>query len=260
MTALLRIGTRGSKLALAQAAELTSRLAAMHPDLAAPGAIETVTIRTTGDKVQDRPLAEIGGKALFTKEIEEALADRRIDLAVHSAKDMPTFLPRGLAIAACLPREDPRDAFFSIKAPSLAALAPGAIVGTSSPRRSAQILNLRRDLRVAPIRGNVDTRLRKLDAGECDATILAVAGVKRLGLEARITAMMPFDDMLPAPAQGAIAIEIRENDERARHYLAAVDDAATSICVAAERARCSACSTALAARRSRRSRRFPASP
>jgi hydroxymethylbilane synthase len=233
---LLRIGTRGSALALAQAAQVTAALAAAHPALAAPGAIETVAIRTTGDKVQDRPLYEIGGKALFTKEIEEALLDGRIDLAVHSGKDMPTFLPPGLILAACLPREDPRDAFLSHRANSVAALPAGATIGTSSPRRTAQILHARPDLTIVPLRGNIDTRLRKLDAGEADAAVLALAGLKRLGLEARATAIVALDDMLPAPAQGAIALEIRADDEPTARFLSAIDHAETSLCVAAERA------------------------
>ena len=232
---LLRIGTRGSALALAQAAELSRRLAA-HPELAAPGAIETVTIKTTGDQVRDRTLAAIGGKGLFTKELEEALLAGTIDLAVHSAKDLPTWLPAGLLLAGCLPREDPRDAFFSPRAASLAELPRGAVVGTSSPRRRAQVLHRRPDLRVVPLRGNVDTRLKKLAAGIMDATLLAVAGVKRLGMADSITEILSTEVMLPAVAQGAIAIETREDDARTRRYVAAVDDRATSVCVAAERA------------------------
>jgi hydroxymethylbilane synthase len=234
--ALLRIGTRGSALALAQAAEVAAALAAAHPDLAASGAIETVTIRTTGDKVADRPLHEIGSKALFTKEIEEALLDNRVDVAVHSGKDMPTFLPPGLSLAACLPREDPRDVFLSSRADSLATLARGAVVGTSSPRRTAQILHERPDLKIVPMRGNIETRLRKIEAGNVDAAVLALAGLKRLGLERRAAAIIPTEQMLPAPAQGAIALEIRTEDERAARYVGAIDHAPTSICVAAERA------------------------
>ncbi|HEX9490216.1 MAG TPA: hydroxymethylbilane synthase, partial [Stellaceae bacterium] len=167
---LLRIGTRGSALALAQAAELRARLAQAHAELAAPGAIETVAIRTTGDRLDDRALAALGGKGLFTKELEEALLAGAIDCAVHSAKDLPSLLPDGLALVCHLPREDPRDAFFSLQAASLAALPPGAVVGTSSPRRRAQVLHARPDLRVVPLRGNVDTRLTKLAAGVIDAT------------------------------------------------------------------------------------------
>jgi hydroxymethylbilane synthase len=239
---LLRIGTRGSALALAQTAELVARLGAAHAELAAPGAIETVVIRTSGDKMPDRPYADIPGfgpgtgKAVFTKEIEDALLGGGIDLAAHSGKDMPTLLPPGLAIAAALPREDPRDAFLSRRAASLAELPPGAVVGTSSPRRAAQILNARPDLQIAPLRGNVDTRLRKLDAGAVDAAILAMAGLKRLGLADRVTSAMPLEEILPAPAQGAIVLEIRAEDRRLRQYLAPIDDAATDLCVAAERA------------------------
>jgi hydroxymethylbilane synthase len=233
---VLRIGTRGSALALAQAAEVRARLAAAHPELAAPEALETVVIKTTGDAVRDRSLAAIGGKRLFTKEIEEALLAGRIDLAVHSLKDLETFLPESLVLAAHLPREDPRDAFFSPRASSLAALPAGAVVGTSSPRRRAQVLNARRDLRVVPFRGNVETRLDKLAAGAVDATLLALAGVKRLGLEGRVTAIIAPEAMLPAVAQGAIGVEIRRDDARAALYLAAIDDAATAQRVTAERA------------------------
>jgi hydroxymethylbilane synthase len=233
---LLRIGTRGSALALAQAAELKARLAAAHPALAAPDAVETVVIRTSGDAVKDRPLAELGGKGLFTKEIEAALSAGRIDLAVHSLKDLPTFLPRGLALAAHLPREDPRDAFFSSRAARLADLPPGALMGTASPRRRAQLRHRRPDLKLVTLRGNVDTRLRKLERGEIDAAVLAVAGVKRLGLADRITHIIAPEEMLPAAAQGVIGVEIRSDDERARRFLAAIDDAATAARVAAERA------------------------
>lgn len=233
---LLRIGTRGSALALAQAAELEARLASAHPELAARGAIETVIITTTGDQAKDRSLAAIGGKGLFTKELEEALFADRIDLAVHSLKDLPTFLPEGLVLACHLPREDPRDAFFSARAATLAALPAGAVVGTSSPRRHAQVLHARPDLRIVPLRGNVETRLKKLDSGVIDATLLAVAGVKRLGLADRITAILSPEEMLPAAAQGAIGVEVRRADSHARRYLTAIDDATTAVCVSAERA------------------------
>lgn len=233
---LLRLGTRGSALALVQTAKVAAALAAADPALAAPGAIATVPIRTTGDKVQDRPVAEIGGKALFTKEIEEALLDGRIDIAVHSAKDVPTFLPQGLTIAGYLEREDPRDAFLSPHAAGLETLTRGVTVGTSSPRRTAQILHERPDLRVVPMRGNIDTRVRKLDSGDYDAIVLALAGLKRLGLDGRVTSIVPTDRMLPAPAQGAIALETRADDERAVGYCAAINHAETSICVGAERA------------------------
>jgi hydroxymethylbilane synthase len=233
-TALLRIGTRGSPLALVQARMVRARLAEALG--AAEEAIALVTIRTSGDIIQDRPLAEAGGKGLFTKEIEEALLDNRIDLAVHSAKDMPTVLPDGLMLAACLEREDARDVFISRKAGSLAALPQGATLGTASPRRQAIAKRARPDLRVMPLRGNVETRLRKLDAGEVDATILALAGLRRLKLEAHATKIMDMEEFLPAVAQGAIGIEARVRDARVRDILARIDHADTSTAVACERA------------------------
>ncbi|MEX1205160.1 MAG: hydroxymethylbilane synthase [Dongiaceae bacterium] len=229
----LRIGTRGSPLALAQANELARRLAAAHPDLPAP---EIVVIKTTGDRVQDRTLAEVGGKGLFTKEIEEALIGGRIDLAVHSMKDLPTWLPDGLAIGCLLPREDPRDALFARRGDSIATLPQGAVAGTSSLRRQAQLLALRPDLRVVPLRGNVGTRLKKLASGEIDATLLALAGLRRLGLADRATAVLAPEEMLPAVAQGAIGVEIRADDDAARDLLAPLDDRDTGLRVAAERA------------------------
>jgi hydroxymethylbilane synthase len=232
----LRIGTRGSPLALAQARELQTRLAAAHPALAAPEAIEMVVIKTTGDKVQDRRLMEIGGKGLFTKEIEEALIDGRIDCAAHSTKDMQTWLPDGLVLGCFLPREDPRDALIAREGASLMSLPRGAVVGTSSLRRQAQVLALRPDLKVVPLRGNVETRLRKLEAGEADATLLALAGLKRIGLAERASAILSTEEMLPAVGQGAICIEIRADDERLRRLLAPLDDRATALCVTAERA------------------------
>lgn len=233
---LFRIGTRGSKLALRQAAELCERLKQAHPELAAPDALETVVIRTTGDQITDRSLADIGGKGLFTKELEEALKDRRIDLAVHSLKDMPAPLPDGLAIACHLPREDSRDALIAPKARSLMELPHGASVGTSSPRRQAQLLHARPDLKIVPLRGNVDTRLAKIAAGIADATVLALAGLKRLGREHDATAILSTEEMLPAAAQGVIAIEIRAEDVKARTLLAAIDHRPTAICASAERA------------------------
>jgi hydroxymethylbilane synthase len=230
----LRIGTRGSPLALVQARTVRARLAAALGS--SEDAIEIKIIRTTGDVIQDRPLAEEGGKGLFTKEIEEALLRGDIDLAVHSAKDMPTFLPPGLMLAACLEREDPRDALVSRKAESLAGLPQGATLGTSSPRRQAIALRARSDLRVQNFRGNVETRLRKLDDGEVDATILALAGLKRLGLEARATTIMEVTEFLPAVAQGAIAIETRTDDSRSRDVLAHIDHTDTSTAIACERA------------------------
>jgi len=233
---LLRIGTRGSPLALAQADELKRRLAAAHASLVAPGAIEISAIRTSGDRAGERPLAEEGGKGLFTKEIEEALFDGRIDVAIHSMKDMLATLPKGLAIAACLPREDPRDALLSPRATSLAALTKGARLGTSSLRRKALALHVRPDLKIVPLRGNVGTRLAKLAAGAAEATILAVAGLKRLGLADKITAALSPNEMLPAPAQGILAVEIRNDDARVRDLLAPLDHAETAACAAAERA------------------------
>ncbi len=233
-TAPLRIGTRGSPLALVQAQMVRARLAAALG--VNEEAIELSIIRTSGDIIQDRPLAEEGGKGLFTKEIEDALLDGRIDLAVHSAKDMPTVLPAGLMLEACLEREDARDVFISRKAGSLAELPQGATLGTASLRRQAIAKRARRDLKVTPLRGNVDTRLRKLDEGQVDATILALAGLKRLGLAERATAIMSADEFLPAVGQGAIGIEARENDQRARDLLARIDHADTSIAIACERA------------------------
>jgi len=233
-TALLRIGTRGSPLALVQARTVRARLADVLG--ATDDEIELVVIRTTGDTIQDRPLAEEGGKGLFTKEIEEALLERRIDLAVHSAKDMPTFSQPGLTLTACLEREDPRDVFISRKTKALAELPQGARLGTASLRRQAIAKRARRDLKVTALRGNVETRLRKLEEGQVDATLLALAGLKRLGLEKHATRIMSVDEFLPAVAQGAIGIEARADDRRVRDMLARIDHADTSIAVACERA------------------------
>jgi hydroxymethylbilane synthase len=231
---ILRIGTRGSPLALAQAHAVRDRLAAAHGWPAA--AFEVSVIRTSGDRIQDRPLAEAGGKGLFTKEIEQALIDGAVDLAVHSAKDMSTVLPDGLVIAACLAREDVRDAFISRTAQNLRGLPAGAVVGTSALRRQAQVRRLRPDLRVANFRGNVETRLRKLDEGAADATLLALAGLKRLGLAHAATAILSVEEFLPAVGQGTIAIETRAADARVRDFLAPIDHADTSAALAAERA------------------------
>ncbi len=230
----LRIGTRGSPLALVQARMVRDRLAAVLGRAA--DTIELKIIRTTGDTIVDRPLAEEGGKGLFTKEIEEALVRGDIDLAVHSAKDMPTFLPPGLMLGACLEREDPRDVLISRKAKTIQDLPQGAKVGTASLRRQAIMKRARPDLEVAPLRGNVETRLRKLDDGEADAIILALAGLRRLGLEGRATRIMSTDEFLPAAGQGAIAIETRENDSATRALIAKIDHGDTSAAVAAERA------------------------
>ena len=234
MTQSVRIGTRGSPLALAQARLVRAALAAAHGW--SEERIEIVTIRTSGDRIQDRPLSEAGGKGLFTKEIEEALLGGAIDLAVHSAKDMPTVLPDGLMLAACLPREDVRDAFISRKAASLRDLPQGAVVGTASLRRQAQVRRLRPDLSTVVLRGNVETRLRKLDAGEVDATLLALAGLRRLGLADEATALLDVDEFLPAVGQGAVTIEARIDDARTRELLAKIDHADTSVALACERA------------------------
>jgi hydroxymethylbilane synthase len=232
--AILRLGTRGSPLALAQARMVREALAMAHGF--EPEAIELVVIRTTGDRIHDRPLADAGGKGLFTKEIEEALLDGRIDLAVHSSKDMPTVLPPGLVLAAFLEREDPRDAFISRKANTLADLPRSAAVGTSSPRRQALVRRMRADLRVVDLRGNVETRLRKLDAGEADATLLALAGLKRLGLTDVATRVLEVDEFLPAVGQGAIGIETRADDGKTRTLLDAINHADTAAALVAERA------------------------
>ena len=235
--ARIRIGTRGSPLALAQAREVEARLRAAHGQSAGLGelAFDIRIIKTTGDRIQDRPLAEAGGKGLFTKEIEEALLAGEVDLAVHSMKDMPTLLPEGLTLAAFLPREDVRDALISPKAASLADLPGGAVVATSSLRRQAQVRHLRPDLRVVPMRGNVETRLRKLADGVADATLLALAGLNRLGIADRAAAPVPVEAMLPAVAQGAIGVEIRADDERMAQLLAPLNHEPTALAVTAER-------------------------
>ncbi|HHZ07308.1 MAG TPA: hydroxymethylbilane synthase [Rhizobiales bacterium] len=233
-TTVFRIGTRGSALALAQAHETRARLMAAH---ALPEeAFAIVVISTSGDRILDRPLSEAGGKGLFTREIEEALLDRRIDIAVHSSKDMPTALPDGLELAAFLPREDPRDAFIGGRAARLRDLPDRAVVGSSSLRRQALIRRLRPDLEVVMFRGNVQTRLRKLDEGAVDGTLLANAGLRRLGLAGRITELLPLDDFPPAPGQGAICIEARRGDEAAARLLSPIGDAATEAALTCERA------------------------
>jgi hydroxymethylbilane synthase len=228
---LLRIGTRGSPLALAQARAVGQLLASKF----SPDRITLQVIRTTGDMIRDRPLAEAGGKGLFTKEIDEALLAGSIDLAVHSAKDMPTLLPAGLHIAAVLPREDARDAFISRKAHSLKDMAAGATVGTSSLRRQALVRQLRPDLAVVNLRGNVETRLRKLGEGTADATLLAMAGLKRLGLTEAATAVLEVDEFLPAVGQGVITIAARSDDARVSGLLASLTHAPTADALTAER-------------------------
>ncbi|UCI08376.1 hydroxymethylbilane synthase [Mesorhizobium sp. B1-1-8] len=234
MQTTLKIGTRGSPLALAQAHETRARLTKAHGLL--EQAFEVVVISTSGDRIQDRPLSEAGGKGLFTKEIEEALLDGRIDIAVHSSKDMPTVLPDGLELSAFLPREDARDAFIGKAAKRIADLPHGAKVGSSSLRRQALIRRLRPDLDVVMFRGNVQTRLRKLDEGIADGTILAYAGLKRLGLENVITDLMPLETFPPAPGQGAIGIETRIGDRAVEAMLAAIHDVPTGQALACERA------------------------
>ena len=225
----LRLGTRGSPLALWQANMVADALRSVHS--LAPDAIEIVPIRTTGDQVQDRALAEIGGKALWTKELDRALLAHEIDFAVHSMKDVETIRPTGIAIAAMPPRADTRDRL--IGADSLVALPPNARVGTSSPRRAAQVRRARPDARILLFRGNVDTRLRKLAEGEADATLLAAAGLERLG---RNDIGAPLNDLLPAPAQGAVGVEARADDSETLGLLALIDHKPTSLCVHAERA------------------------
>lgn len=232
----LRIGTRGSPMALRQTAIVRDRLIAAHPELGEEGAVEVVTIRTTGDRVQDRLLAEIGGKGLFAKEIEEALLAGTIDLAVHSLKDLETWLPDGLIIACVLPRDDPRDAFVSASGTGLASLPRGAKVGTASLRRQAQLLRYRPDLSIVPLRGNVNTRLRKLEAGEVDALVLALCGLVRLDLSGRATEILTGELMLPAVGQGALAVECRTANEMVRQLIEPLHDPISAACVGAERA------------------------
>jgi len=231
------IATRGSKLALWQAEWIKSQLKAGTPGLK----VELKKIKTTGDKILDVPLAKVGGKGLFVKEIEEALLQKSADLAVHSMKDVPTELPEELYIAAICAREDPRDAFITRSQKSVVGsqkfkdLPRGATVGTSSLRRICQLLKIRPDIKIVQLRGNLDTRLRKLDEGQFDAIILAAAGVKRLGLQKRITEILPLEISLPAIGQGAIGIECRRDDEFINSILEKLNHRATSICVKAER-------------------------
>ncbi|MEQ1952772.1 hydroxymethylbilane synthase [Mesorhizobium sp. CN2-181] len=233
-TATLRIGTRGSPLALAQAHETRSRLMAAHGLPEEAFAIEVIA--TSGDRIQDRPLSEAGGKGLFTKEIEEALLAGRIDIAVHSSKDMPTQLPDGLRLSAFLPREDPRDAFIGKAADAIEALPHGATVGSSSLRRQALIRRMRPDISVVTFRGNVQTRLRKLEEGQVHGTILANAGLKRLGMADVITDLMPLEKFPPAPGQGAICIESRIGDARVDRLVMPINDGPTCVALLCERA------------------------
>ncbi|MEW6584338.1 MAG: hydroxymethylbilane synthase [Nitrospirota bacterium] len=231
------IGTRGSKLALWQAQFVGEELKRHHPGLE----VDLTKIKTTGDMILDVPLAKVGGKGLFVKEIEEALLSRKVDIAVHSMKDVPTEFPEGLHLAAICEREDPRDAFISqiqgsgFGIQNFSNLPRGAKIGTSSLRRSCQLLSIRPDLSIHDLRGNLDTRLRKLDEGQFDAIILACAGVKRLGLANRITEILPFKTSLPAVGQGAVGIECRLDDEFVNSLIAPLNHGGTSICVKAER-------------------------
>ncbi|HEX8136577.1 MAG TPA: hydroxymethylbilane synthase [Pyrinomonadaceae bacterium] len=233
----LIIGSRGSKLALWQAEWVRSKLSALYPHLE----IRIEIIKTSGDVLKDAPLSVIGGKGVFTREIEEALLDSSIDLAVHSLKDLPTALPAGLTIAVIPEREDARDALvlrsdFSLAEPSIKSLPNGAVIGTSSLRRLAQLKHLRTDLEIKELRGNVDTRLRKLDGGDYDAVILASAGLRRLGFAERISAPVATTEMLPAVSQGALGIETRAADSLTREMLAPLDHEPTRLACLAERA------------------------
>lgn len=229
-----RIGTRGSPLALAQAHETRDRLIEAH-DLAMED-FEVAVISTKGDRVVDRPLSEIGGKGLFTEEIEAQLADGRIDFAVHSSKDMPTVLPDGFDLSAFLPRENVRDAFIGRTAKTIAELPEGAVIGSSSLRRQALIRRMRPDVSVVPFRGNVQTRLRKIEQGDVDGTLLAMAGLRRLGIADVATDVMEPETFPPAPGQGAICIESRVGDDRVNTLLAAINHRETQIALSCERA------------------------
>jgi hydroxymethylbilane synthase len=228
---VIRIGTRGSALAVWQAEWVRSQLLALYPD----HEVELVRIKTTGDKITDVPLAQVGGKGLFVKEIETALLEGRVDLAVHSMKDMPAEIPPGLCIGAIPEREDPSDVLISRNGHSFRHLPKGAHVGSSSLRRGAQVRHLRPDMNVRPLRGNLDTRIRKLKTESLDAIIVAAAGVRRLGLEDHITEYLPETIMLPAIGQGALSIETRE-DEKSRRLVAPMDHQETRLAVESERA------------------------
>jgi hydroxymethylbilane synthase len=226
------IASRKSRLAMWQSEHIARELTRLHPHCE----VSILGITTRGDQILDRPLTEVGGKGLFVKELEAALEDRRADIAVHSAKDVPMRLPQGFCLGAITLREDPRDCLVSNASASLEALAPGSVVGTSSLRREAQLRERHPALRVKPLRGNLDTRLAKLDRGEFQAIVLAAAGLKRLGLAARIRTMLEPEQSLPAPGQGALAIECREDRSELRRRLASLEDPATAACVRAERA------------------------
>ena len=232
MPSELKIGTRGSQLALFQANWVKDQLSHAHPGLK----VTLIKIKTTGDKIQDAPLAKIGGKGLFVKEIEEALLQKRIDLAVHSIKDVPTEFPEGLHLSVITKREDPRDVFISREGRTLKDLPQGAKIGTSSLRRQAQLLHFRNDLELIPLRGNLDTRLKKLKTMNLDGIVLALAGVKRLGLEERITEIIPVETSLPAIGQGALGIETRMNGQEVEDQIRFLNDQDSAIAITAERA------------------------
>ena len=232
MTQPLKIGTRGSALALWQAEWVKAQIQSKQPQRE----IELVIIKTKGDKIQDVPLAKVGGKGLFVKELEEALLVAEIDLAVHSMKDVPSVMPEGLVLKVILQREDPRDVLLSCRFASLAELPQGAVVGSSSLRRQSQLLNLRPDLKVNSLRGNVNTRIGKLESGQFDAILLAAAGVKRLGITQHVVEYLDPHTMIPANGQGAIGIEIRQQDESTAALIASLNHLATWQCVTAERA------------------------
>jgi hydroxymethylbilane synthase len=228
----LKIGTRGSPLALAQSGWVKEKIEARYPDIQ----ISLVKIKTTGDKILDSPLAKIGGKGLFVKEIEQALLRRDVDVAVHSMKDLPADLPEDLQIAVYPEREDPRDAFVSLEYHTLSALPEGSSVGTGSLRRSAQLLHLRSDLHVVPLRGNVGTRLKKLESENLQAVILATAGLRRLGYARRITQVLSTKEILPAVGQGALGLELRQDDATTKGVLNFLNHKTTELTVRAERA------------------------
>ena len=232
MPSELKIGTRGSQLALFQANWVKDRLVQAHPDLR----VTLIKIKTTGDKIQDAPLAKIGGKGLFVKEIEEALLKKRTDLAVHSIKDVPTEFPEGLHLSVITKREDPRDVLISKDGKPLKDLPKGAKIGTSSLRRQAQLLHFRSDFELIPLRGNLDTRLKKLKSMNLDAIVLALAGVKRLGFDEKITEIIPPEVSLPAIGQGALGIETRMADQEVESRIRLLNDRDSSIAINAERA------------------------
>jgi hydroxymethylbilane synthase len=229
---VIKIGTRGSKLALAQSSMIGEIIKKQHPDIN----VEMIVIKTKGDKIIDSPLSKIGGKGLFVKEIEEALLENRVDIAVHSIKDVPAELPDGLSIPFFPEREDPSDAFLSVKYGKLEDLPEGSKVGTGSLRRSSQLLNKRPDIEIIPIRGNVDTRIKKLESGELDAILLAASGLNRLGLSSKIKQLLPTLDFIPAVGQGALGLEVRTDDAECNKLLEFINHTETALSVRAERA------------------------